>query len=400
MQSSSNGLVNTLREVATTERLRSDHIMTLELMQETVDENAALKDINKKLMKRLSRLGDDGSAPDNEEPDQIADNSSAGASAMTKKLLKQEEELVALRTENKLLKGQAKQDERRIKELQRSNNSNDALRRELDAFKAEASKVEDDAGVDVAEAAELRLQVNQLQEQLMVAEVQMKSLSSDSSSRVQKLEASLLSANANVDTLTTEKVTLQEQLQEANGRIYLLTAEIGDKSTVHSILEAKYNELRKVSDQSERALRDKLHEAELKRLQYASEVETHRQLVLSTEEELKRIKAMNSNLERQVAELLARPRVPGNPLLLPSESEGSFFLTGNEIAAPSVTPAPAPAPVRATSVEEGDMSFDEFVRLRKEVKSLKQQLMQLVQPGKGKNKSRQGGVPSIFGGGP
>ena len=48
------GLVGSLRRETTQERLRSDHIMTLELFQATVDENGELKEEVQRLKKQLA----------------------------------------------------------------------------------------------------------------------------------------------------------------------------------------------------------------------------------------------------------------------------------------------------------------------------------------------------------
>ena len=365
------GMVESLRGVTTTERLRSDHIMTLELMKETMDENASLKDINKKLLAKLTRLGDDGIINDDASNNQAthSEKMEADSSALTKRLLKQEEELGSLRNENKLLKGQAKQDQRRIKELQRSNNSNDALRRELDMLKVETSKVAEtpDARDD---STVLKAQVQELTEKLQVAAEQLGEHVPGCVHRITELEASLQIAT---DHTSNSVLDYEQKLQQAHERTAALETQVNtlleqekDAISKCTLLETKYRELKKLSDISERALKDRLHEAGL-RIE-ASEAATEKTKAHLEEKEytIRELQGINTNLEKRVAELLARSKVQSNPLLLqPDSDDSAFFLTDSV----EVNPAPKPA----------DESFDEFVRLRKEVKSLKLQLLELSQ---------------------
>ena len=94
------GLVGSLRSQTTQERLRSDHIMTLELFQATVDENAELKLELGRLKAKLA-----SSSADTEEGE-VEDGESAksGGATLVQKVLKQEKELKDLREEVKVLK--------------------------------------------------------------------------------------------------------------------------------------------------------------------------------------------------------------------------------------------------------------------------------------------------------
>ena len=387
------GLVKSLREVATTERLRSDHIMTLELMQDTIDENSMLKDVNKKLLARLNRLGDDGIINDDNSDENVTDNTDAGSSALTKKLLKQEEELASLRTENKLLKGQARQDERRIKELQRSNNSNDALRRELDALKAEAAKQMPANDVISAESeTALKAQIQDLTEKLLNAAEQLDGHVPGCMHRIAELEASLQSATSHASTSAEGSEQRYQQAQEQIAALEaqldaLLNEEEGHIQKYH-LLETKYKELRKLSDGGERVLRDKLHESNLKHEALVTAAENAQRNLQEKEDTLQQLLLTNASLEKQVAELLARPQAQPNPLLLQPDTDDSttFFLTGDG--------GKASGQVQASAVLSKDMSFDEFVRLRKEVKSLKVQLLELSQA-KSSSKIR-GSASTVF----
>ena len=130
------GLVGSLRSQTTQERLRSDHIMTLELFQATVDENAELKLELSKLRAKL-----DASSTDRDIDGEDGEASTkTGGATLVQKVLKQESELKDLREKVKVLKAKGVQDDMTIAKLTKSNSSNDALKRQLDNMLKEAAE--------------------------------------------------------------------------------------------------------------------------------------------------------------------------------------------------------------------------------------------------------------------
>ena len=375
------GLVKSLRETATTERLRSDHIMTLELMQETVDDNAELKAANKRLLARLTHLGDGGSAGEEDATAKSGnDADAAGNKAVLQKVLQQAEELTALRTENKLLKGRASQDEKRIRDLQRSSSSNEAMKRELDAFKAKlaaeeraAAAAEGAAGA-AADSALLEAQIAELASKLEEATWQLRGHVPGCALRISELESELSAAGTPEEGLEESIAAARAQVQSLEQQLELLLAEEETKDAASTVLQAKYRDLRKSCDDGERALQDKLHRAA--QASQTSQAAATAQLEL-VQTEVNTLQAANASLRKEAAELQAAlAKLPNpNPLLLQAEPEpepevdSAFFLTG--------APTAAPAPAAAASTE--GVSFNEFVRMRTENKSLKLQLLQLSQ---------------------
>ena len=388
------GMVKSLRETATTERLRSDHILTLELMQETVDDNVALKAANKRLLARLARLDDnrlgegEGEDENEEGAGEGEEQAEAARKATLQKVLKQAEELTAMRTENKLLKGRAVQDEKRIRDLQRSSSSNEAMKRELDAFKAKLTADDASSAVGPSEGecrcAEMQALLDDLSVQLGAATEQLHNHVPGCADRIRQLEQQVQDSRDAGEVSAKKLTATQEQAQALEQQLELLLAEEEAKDAAHAVLQAKYKDLRKVNDDSLRALHDRRHREAQAAQAALSAADAH---LTETQAEVAVLQSANASLQQQVAELLSRlQRIPANPLLLQAESsESSFFLTGDAV------PAPAPAPAGAATVPQvavkETVSFDEFVRLRTENKALKLQLVELITSGqKGGNK--------------
>ena len=410
--SSSAGLVGALRGAATTERLRSDHIMTLELMQETVDENDMLKELNKRLHARLKSLGDDGSssstavstAADTINNDNDSNNSSA---AMVQRILKQEKELTSLRNESKMLKARSMQDERQIRDLQRKLTSYDSMHKELEGYKAlELAAAATDNETNMASAVLiLETEVEDLNSQIHTLTSSLHTSQSDYSSHMQlcttttTTTAANANANANINIITalqSEVLTLQQTLLQNDSKVVAVTEEKETLQGNYNILQSKYQDLRKMSNIMEVNLQEKLHICQLENISLQSELNKlkengsiedihEKNSILLVEN--KKLSEMLVSLKEELARMAADA---SNPLLLKafstshrSESEragamtedrNSFFLT-----IPSTNTPSTAINSNSVSVEDagigGSCTFAEFVALKKEIKYLKLQLL-------------------------
>ena len=218
------GLVEGLRHVATSERLRSNHIMTLELMEETTEENATLKSINKKLLAKLNQLNADVDIEAEDEDSNEKEVEEKSTKIMIGRLMKQDKDLAELRKETKLLKGKQLQDEKRIRDLERSNDSNSQLRKELDTFKSAAnSTLEDDNNKLILENQMLKSQlidhIPECSRIITNLKIQLKLLEEDNNQKNDDdIEAS--------EAVATSAATTTTELNEALQKIELLNNEI------------------------------------------------------------------------------------------------------------------------------------------------------------------------------
>jgi hypothetical protein len=407
--SSSAGLVGALRGAATTERLRSDHIMTLELMQETVDENDMLKELNKRLHARLKSLGDDGSssstavstAADTINNDNDSNNSSA---AMVQRILKQEKELTSLRNENKMLKARSMQDERQIRDLQRKLTSYDSMHKELEGYKAlELAAAATDNETNMASAVLiLETEVEDLKSQIHTLTSSLHTSQSDYSSHMQlctTTTTTAANANANINIITalqSEILTLQQTLLQNDSKVVAVTEEKETLQGNYNILQSKYQDLRKMSNIMEVNLQEKLHICQLENISLQSELNKlkengsiedihEKNSILMLEN--KKLSEMLVSLKEELARMAADA---SNPLLLKavstshrSESERAGAMTEDSnlffLTIPSTNTPSTAINSNSVSVEDagigGSCTFAEFVALKKEIKYLKLQLL-------------------------
>lgn len=366
------GLVGSLRSQTTQERLRSDHIMTLELFQATVDENAELKLELGRLKAKLA-----SSSADTEEGE-VEDGESAksGGATLVQKVLKQEKELKDLREEVKVLKAKGVQDEMTIAKLTKSNSSNEALKRQLDHMLKEAAER------DAREAAEREVKQpvvelhdhNECLATITALNESMLKSERGHLEKKEKLEMELLKQSATNSSLLDGNKVLQEENEELKNSL--------------ANWECKYKELQKARDLEERSLKDKIHASDLQMVKMEQEAANHLganallieldsvkaqryQLEVSNNEQQVEIKRLKKRIEQ-----LEEDSSGANPLLLPAASpvaaeptqDSAFFLTMAQSSSASALP----------SANVGGTGFAEFVALKKENKSLKAQLQQLT----------------------
>ncbi len=399
------GLVETLRRSATTERLRTDHILTLELMQETMDENACLKEINKRLTDRLAQIGaavdvgehDAGASTNKHDNDQSAKESAQ----MVQRLLKQEKELSDLRAENKTLKSRSTTDERTIRDLQRRQSTYEQMRQELQKLKEEydenssragATQSEDSVAIQ-KELAELRTQLQSACQALEASQSQMASHVPDCHLRIAALTQELSMVSAREVGASSEATVV---LKDIENKLATLHATHATLVEAHKSLDAKYRDLRRTADHAEGCLRERISVLQVERDEAATSLAA---LVTEHQTGMQAVQLENTKLQRLVTELQEEiydlKRNMHNPLLLPAEVEDSiqpdsrdnsgFFLTG--------APATTPPTVHSAPTSLPSNDFSEFVRLRKENKSLKLQLLQMSQ----QEQQRSGGRGSAKG---
>lgn len=403
--STNSGLVDSLRRSATTERLRTDHIMTLEIMQETMDENVSLKEMNKRLLAQLLQLG--GTAPSDEtagasggDEDKIA--AEKANAQMVQRLLKQEKELADLRVENKTLKSRATADEKRLRELQVAQGKYEAMRIELQKLKGMSDAASPASSADGAEQGEvtaLRQQLQDVTSELTAAQEYLAAHIPACQAKIDVLSQELLDAAAKQEAATTEAAAAGAAQAEALASLDAVSAEFEALQGKHSSLEAKHKDLRRSANDTERSILDRMHAAEAENVEAQAALsavqQTHADALLAQQAEVKRLQRLVSTLQAELAEALKNRH---NPLLLPAaeEAEGggdsAFFLTGAITIAP-IEEAQGVARDKGRDRDrdrddrgggEGnsdgkDLNFAEFVRLRKENKSLKLQLLEVSQ---------------------
>ena len=369
------GLVNSIRGVtATSERLRSDHILTLELFQATVDENGSLKE---EVARLTARLAAEGLVTEDESADDKNGKKDSGA-ALVQKVLKQEKELTELRGQVKTLKAKGVQDDITITRLTKSNSSNEALKKQLDdMLKAEAERAQKDAARD-KELNDAKAQVdlhdhNECLETITTLNNKMMKDAEEFKNSKQGIEDEVVKlTTANSNLMTTEK-SLREENEDLKERL--------------AKWETKYAMAMKTNDDALRAAQDKAFAAELEL------TSTHQQSLdlVSLQEELHAEKTARHELEIKNAELLqklkeaqdalkeAKLQMPpsGNPLLKPAtssqdEAEGNgFFMTGSQ-STPRLVETVGFTQVPAH--QQQDSHFAQVVKLRKENKALRSEL--------------------------
>ncbi len=364
------GLVNSIRGLpATSERLRSDHILTLELFQATVDENAQLKDELSRLRARQSAEGLLG------EEDGDADGSSSkkdSGAALVQKVLKQEKELTELRASVKTLKAQGVQDQMTITRLTKSNLSNEGLKKQLDEMlRAEREREAREAAenqkiVEKEPVVELH-DHNECLETISALHAKMLATEEGHTKIMMTLQDEIVKLTGNNSSLMETRKSLTEDNEELKEKL--------------SRWETKFSMAMKANEQVLRASQEKAHLAEL---QVASSQQQGEDLSalqdeLHTERQARHeLELKNSDLARQLKEAQEALKLAqqGNPLLLPAtegtgtggDGSSSFFMTGSQ-STPRLVEAVGLAQPQAQASH-----FEEYVKLKKENKALRAEL--------------------------
>jgi len=342
-------LTSSSRTSGTTERLRSDHILTLELFQETVDENAALREELSALKKRQASVG----GVDESEESSGGSTSDAG---LVQRVIAQDGAIQALTSEVKTLKLKLNNAEIEVRNLKVSSNSNEALRRELDAM-VKADKERREREAVEASSSERNKQNTQALELQLVEEQRAHCLTREALEKLQAIHEAL-------------KTSAFEKEQDAQGRLAEVLEALatmgGEKQVLENdkleaalrigSLELKYKDMVRQRDGEQRVSQDRLHK---ERLAWEQERSHNTQLVSTLQEQ---IAALNSKVED-----------------LSASSSSAVFLTTSSVASSSSSSS-APPPAAHKQVENDSIcSFEEFIRLKKENKALKLQLAQATQ---------------------
>jgi len=392
-QTDSGGLVDNLRRSATTERLRADHITTLELMQETMDENVSLKELNKRLLSRLAQLGAAPADDDSHDSAAAADSAKENAQ-MVQRLLKQEKELSDLRAENKTLKSRATADEKRIRELQVAQGKYEGMRMELQKLKdmsdlaasassaSSATAIATAGSVEQNEVTALRKQLQDVTTQLTAAQEYLQTHVPACHTKIDALSREVADIATKHKAAVTEAAAATSSQLEVQNSFDAVVADLCALQVKYVSLEAKYKDQRRSASDTERSLLDRMHAAVQETADVQSALVTAQQTQEALRSENSRQEQLIRVLQAELAEEVQRNR--NNPLLLPaaaaeaedSEAVSAFFLTG--AGAGTATGAGSGGRGAAGS-DFSDSNFGEFVRLRKENKSLKLQLLELSQ---------------------
>ena len=355
-------LVNNIRGIgATSERLRSDHILTLELFQATVDENAHLKEELSRLQARSSAEGLLGEEDGGKDASSSKKDSGA---VLVQKVLKQEKELTELRASIKTLKAQSVQDQMTITRLTKSNLSNEGLKKQLDDMLLAERERETREAAELAKGAveedlhdhnECLETIETLQRKISAAEESHDNLVKTLQNEIVKLTGNNSNLMESGKALTKENEDLREKLSK---------------------WEIKFSMAMKANDEALRASQEKAHLAQLQVA--SSQQESSSDLAalqdeLDTERQAKlELEMRNRDLLRQLNEAEeALKNQQGNPLLLPaadSGSDSSFFMTGSQS-----TPRLVEAVGLAQPPAQGS-HFEEFIKLKKENKTLRAEL--------------------------
>ena len=352
-------IVDKLRGLQTSERLRSDHILTLELFQETVNENTSLKEEVASLRKALKATKEG-----TEEKDATDDNNEETAkqqdAAIVQKVLKQDKELAELKLQVKSLTSKNAGLELSVTQLKKSNFSNEKMKQELDVLlKAdeERQKHEEQLEKELEDAYET---IATLEKDVVALEAVTdvkKEIAELEEKQKERDNSQLVEANAKNALLIKEIQILKKNEKDKDDEIEKL------KETIEKITR-KEKLMNQSNQEIEHALRSRIEELN----EEASVSELNNQKVLEGKEsELIKANQIIKSLREELAAEKSSSKVQSNPLLLPADGEGerstpsSFFMTN-----------PATEKMPTTAKEGAD--FKAFIALKKENADLKSRL--------------------------
>ena len=351
-----------LRRITTTERLRGDHIATLEVLQATVDENVSLKAEIARIKSGVQ--GASGCGADDETKEGSGQHPKEEAAAfLVQRMLAADATMATLTNENKVLKSKLASNDIEMRNLKKSCSANEIMKKELDimlqAQRNKEKEKEEDRKESEAQAQTMRDKA--LRDQAHEAGSIEVSLQAELHAKAAALEAlqaahESLQHDAAQYRARTELIVanLRGELQQsaksseaAAQQLEALEAEMLQRAVMASAAELSMRESARVSQDIEEALQDRLHAATL-------QVEAERSVIA-------KLQAQMGDMAKKLEEDQKR-------------SSASTQLSSS---------ASAPAFMTINPPEEehagGAGLFEEFVRLKRENKTLKLQLATLAQ---------------------
>ena len=365
--------VSDLRRITTQERLRSDHIALMEMLQTSVSENESLKAELAKLKARgqavaVSAAEVDDAAP--AIPSTAPAPSVESTASMVQRILAQEATIKDLKEEVKVLTGKLSSASIEIRNLKKSSSANESLRRDLDNLLA-AQKLRDQQD---AETASSLGDLNGKLKDYQALEQAMSKLSSEHDSLKTSSQSTEMSLRTRVQEL--------EQLGETRSQDLLAAQSDATVKAVRiSALELTIKELSRVKEDMEQVWRDKYHaeslagergKAALVELSDARAREAKLQQALV---------AMQAELQAATAAAAAASIVAKNASITNSSSSGNEGIKPNPILDVPASSAfltselqqHQPRTDSSEQVASGGL-FEEFIRLKRENKLLKLEL--------------------------
>ena len=356
-------IVDKLRGLQTSERLRSDHILTLELFQDTVNENGTLKEEVASLRKALKAAKEGSDEADEKAGGEDGNEDTAKQdAAIVQKVLKQDKELAELKMQVKSLTSKNTGMELSITQLKKSNFSNEKMKQELDVLlKAdeERQKHEEQLEKELEEAYET---IATLEKDVLALEAVTdvkKEIADLQEKQKEKGDSQLVEANAKNALLIKEIQKLMEREKDKDDEIDKLKETIEKMARKEKLVNQSNQEI-------EHALRSRIEELN----EEASVSELNNQRVLEGKEgELIEANQIIKSLREELAAEKSNNRMQSNPLLLPADGEGersmasSFFMTTN----------PATEKTTPSSLAKEGADFKAFIALKKENADLKKE---------------------------
>ena len=368
--------VSELRRLTTQERLRSDHIALMEVLQASVDENCVLKAEIAKLRSSAGGVGEtkEGTGP---PPCHEKEN----AAFMLQRVLAADAIVAALTAEVKVLKAKLASADLETRALKKSNSSNESLRRELDAV-LQAQR-ERDAREEVqaqaqAEALALEraktLQAASASEPHAAAEAAAAATTASALAALQSRYDALERAHADL-TLGLEEMRAEQACsalatEACTLRCAALEAELAAQAAQSASRERAARDAVRVQQDIEAALRDELHAQALRaEAERSAAAGVSRQLEIAAG----RLRAYEDVEKHRAA--AAPPPSSSFPSFSSSSSSSSSKYAASEPDAEPDNGADSSAFLTAEgAVSGGPGLFEEFVRLKRENRTLRLQL--------------------------
>lgn len=382
--------VSELRRMTTQERLRSDHIALMEVLQASVDENIRLKAEITKLKSSGSGNGEGGGGGEGE----AKEGNGETAAFMLQRVLAADANVAALTAEVKVLKSKLASADLETRALKKSSSSNESLRRELDALlQAQRERDARDEARALAEAeaqaaAVLALERAQalqaapaIEPPHAAAESAAAAATAADLAALQLRHAALAQAHADqalvLEELRAELARSAAAAEAAALRSAALEAELGSQAAASASRERAARDAARVQQDIETALRDELHAQSLRaEAERAAVAELARQLETAAGrvrayEDIEKTRASApppSSFFASFSSSSSSSSKYGASEPEPRDAsdgpDGSLFLTGSEAGAGVAPGGP------------GGL-FEEFVRLKKENRTLRLQLASL-----------------------
>jgi hypothetical protein len=393
-----------LRRITAQERLRSDHLAMMEMLQASENENMSLKAEVARLKGQIARGVE-------EAPSIESSGSAESMAVLVQRVMTQDSTIKELTADNKVLKSKLASSELEARNLKKASSANDKMRRELNEMLTLQKRLDQDEADAEARLLSLRQQVAEKEatdEAYAALLLHHAALQSSSEQRNQAQLARVTALEGRVAELEENNATSDAALAVKQARI--------------STLELTLREMTRVQNDSEAALSDRCHAQglELERSRAEAVAAKREATLLRTQvSELEaRCQALTQELEQAQAIGIGIGIKP-NPLLDPTvcrqcgEADLSdlgpqasmLFLTG--ASAPPAAPAPrgqGQSALDALALSSSSSSssssgygygsgapsglFEEFIRLKKENRQLRLQLLSVQTQGQGQGQGQ------------